>query len=63
MSVHYHAAKMNVVEDALRRLSMGSVTHFEEEKKDLEKDVHMFARLGVRLMSILDNGVTVYNGE
>ena len=41
---------------------MGSVTHIEEERKELVKDVHRLARLGVRLMSISDSGVTVQNG-
>ena len=59
MSVHYHPGKANVVADALRRLSMDSVAHFEEERKDLVKDVHRLARLGVLLMSISYNGVTV----
>ena len=63
MSVHYHPVKSNVVADALSRLSMGSVVHVKEKRKDLVKDVHRLARLGVRLMSILDNGVTVQNGE
>ena len=62
MSVHYHPGKANVVADALSRLSMGSVVHVEEERKELVKDVHRLARLGVRLMSISDNGVTVQNG-
>ena len=38
---------------------MGSVAHVEEERKDLVKDVHRLARLGVRLMSISDSGVIV----
>ncbi|WMV54778.1 hypothetical protein MTR67_048163 [Solanum verrucosum] len=63
MSVHYHPGKANVVADALSRLSMGSVAHVEEERKELAKDVHRLARLGVRLMSISDGGVTVQNGE
>ena len=63
MSVHYHPGKANVVADSLRRLSMGSVAHFEEERKDLVKDVHRLARLGVLLMSISDNDVTVQNGQ
>ena len=42
---------------------MGSVVHVEDERKELVKDVHSRARLGVRLMSISDNGVTVQNGE
>jgi len=43
MSVHYHPGKANVVVDALRRLSMGSVAHVEEERKELGKDVHRIA--------------------
>ena len=46
---------------ALSRLSMGSVAHVEEERKDLVKDVRRFARLRVRLMSISDSDVTVKN--
>ena len=48
--------------DALSRLSMGSVAHVEEKIKELVKDVHRLARLGVCFMSISDNGVTVQNG-
>ena len=62
MSVHYHPVKANVVVDALSRLSMGSVAKVEEERNELVKDVHRLARLGVRLMSISDSGVTVLNG-
>ena len=63
MSVHYHPGKANVVADALSRLSMGSVAHVEEKRKELVKDVHRLARLGVRLTSISDSGVTVHNGK
>ena len=62
MSVNYHLGKENVVADALSRLSMVSVAYVEEERKELVKDVHRLSRLGVRLMSISDSGVTVYNG-
>ena len=62
MSVHYHHIKANVVEDYLRRLSMGSVAHVEEERKELVKDVHSLASLGVQLRRISDSGVTVQNG-
>ena len=41
---------------------MGTVAHVEEERKDLVKDVYRLARLGIRLMSISDSGVTVQNG-
>ena len=43
MSVHYHTSKANVVADNLKRLSMGSVAHLKEERKELVKDVHMLA--------------------
>ena len=62
MSVHYHPSKMNVVANSLYRLSMDRVVHAEEERKELVKDIHRLARLGVRLMSISDNGVVVQNG-
>ena len=55
--------KANVVVNALRRLFMGSVAHVEEEMKELTKDVHRIARLGVCLMKISDDGVTVQNGS
>ena len=59
MSVHYHPGKANVVADALSRLSMGSIAMLRKKKKELVKDVHRLARLGVRLMSISDSGVTI----
>ncbi|XP_069151813.1 uncharacterized protein [Solanum lycopersicum] len=61
MSVYYNPGKANIVADALIRLSIGSVAHVEEERKELVKDVHRLARLGVLLMSISNNGVTVQN--
>ena len=39
MNVHYHPGKANVVIDALRRMSMGSTSHVEDEKKELMKDI------------------------
>ncbi|XP_069143438.1 uncharacterized protein [Solanum lycopersicum] len=59
----HHPGKASVVEDSLNRLSLGSVAHVEDECKDIVKDVDRLARLGVRLMSISYNGVTVQNGE
>ena len=50
MKVHDHPGKANVVVDALSRMSMGSTTHIEDEKKKLAKEVHRLARLGVRLV-------------
>ena len=39
MSVHYHPGKANVVADSFRRLTMCSVAHVEEERRELVKDV------------------------
>ncbi|KAH0647574.1 hypothetical protein KY285_032822 [Solanum tuberosum] len=63
MNVLYHPGKANVVADALSRLFMGSIAHVEEERKELAKDVHRLALLGICLMSISDGGVTVQNGS
>ena len=63
MSEHYHPGKENVVADALSRLSKVSVAHVEEERNELVKDVYRLARLGVRLMSISNIGVTVQTGQ
>ena len=38
-----------MVADALSQLSIGIVSHVEESKRNLVKDVHRFARFGVRL--------------
>ena len=50
MSRLYHPGKANVVADALSRLSMGCLAHVENDKKELDHDVHHLARLGVRLL-------------
>ena len=44
MSVIYHSGKANVFDDALSRLSMNSVSHVEDEKKELVREVHHLAR-------------------
>ena len=62
MSVHYHPCKENVVADAFSRLSMGRVAHIEEERNELDKDIHKLAHLGFCLMRISNSGVTVQNG-
>ena len=45
MSTFYHPGKANVVVDALRRFSMGSIVYVEEKERELAKDVHKLARL------------------
>ena len=47
MSVLYHPGKANVVADSLRRMTMGSVSHIDEAKKYLLRDVHRLSILGV----------------
>ena len=49
ISVLYHPCKVNVAAYGLSRITMGSVSHVEESKKNLVKDVHRFDRFGVRL--------------
>ena len=50
-SVLNHPTKNNAVADALSRVTMGSVSHHDEAKNDLAREVHRLARLGVRLES------------
>ena len=50
MSFLYHSGKANVVADSLSMLSMGSTAHVEEEQRELARDVHRLACLGVSLM-------------
>ena len=47
--VLYHPSKANVLADDLSHMTIGSVSHVKENKKDLLKNVHRLARLGVRL--------------
>lgn len=49
MSLYYHQGKANMVTDALNRLSMGSLSHIDEKKGDLVKDIHHLANLRVFL--------------
>ena len=64
MSVLYHPGKANVVADALIRVSMSSVTHVVDDKKELVKEVHRLAHLGVRLEDSPKGGFVVrHNSE
>ena len=50
-----------MVVHTLRWLFMGSTAHVEEEKRELAKDVHRLARLGVKLLDSTE-GIVVTNG-
>ena len=60
MSILYHLG--NVVVDSLRSLSMGITAYVEEEKRELAKDVHILACLGVKLMDSTKGEIIVING-
>ena len=55
--------KPNVVADALSRLTMRSVTHNDESKKDLAKIVYRCARLRVRFNNSPNGSAIVYHNS
>ena len=61
MSFLYHPGKVNVVVDALSCMTMSSVSHVDEAKKNLVKDVHWLAHLGVRLEDSLHGRFIVHH--
>lgn len=52
MNVHYHHGKANEVINSRSRISMGSVSHVEEERVELAKDVDRSSHLVFCLISI-----------
>ncbi|XP_070007835.1 uncharacterized protein [Nicotiana sylvestris] len=61
VNILYHLGKANVIADALGRQSMGSVAHVEAEKRQLTKEIHQLACLGVRLVDYGNGGVVLQN--
>ena len=55
--------KANVVVDALSSMTMGIVSHTEKARKDLVRDVHRSARLGVRLEDSPNRGFIVHHNS
>ncbi|XP_070034836.1 uncharacterized protein [Nicotiana tomentosiformis] len=53
--------KANVVADALSHRSMGSLAHVESEKRQLTREIHQLACLGVRLVDSYNGGVVFQN--
>ena len=52
-----------MVKDALTGMTMGRMSHVEEYKKELVKDVHRFALLGVRLEDSPNGGFMVHHNS
>lgn len=63
MSVHYHFGKANIMADTLSRVSMGSHAHVDGSGKEVAREVHRLARLGVRLVKVGNGGVVVVDGS
>ena len=63
MSILHNPGKANVVYDDINMLSIGSITHVEEEKRELAKEMHILTHLGVRLMDSTKEGIVVTNGD
>ena len=63
MSVLYYPGKANIVADALSRVSMGSVSHVVEGKKELARDVHYLTRLRVRLFDSAEGSIGVQSSS
>ena len=52
-----------MVADSLSRMTIGSVSHVEESKKDFMKAVHRLDCLGVRLKDSQDSGFMVHHNS
>ena len=64
MRVAYHIEKANMLVDALCQLSMESVSHIQESKRNLVKDINRLAHLGVRIEDSSNGGMMVnHNSE
>lgn len=63
MNMLYHLGKANVAADALSRSSTGSVTHVENDKKELVRKVHRLVRLSVRLLDSVEGNVWVQSNS
>ena len=52
-----------MVVDALSRVTIGSLSYVEQEKKELVKDVHRLAQLGVRFEDSPHGGFIVHHNS
>lgn len=58
----YHPGTDNFGDDDLRRFSIGSTAHLEEQKEEQAKEVHRLSCLGVPLIDSTDRRILVTNG-
>ena len=63
MNVLYHTSKTNMVMYVISFMNMGNVSHVEEGKKKLVKDVKILARLGVALEDSPNRGVMIHHNS
>ncbi|XP_070013203.1 uncharacterized protein [Nicotiana sylvestris] len=61
VNILYHPRKANVVADALSRRFMGSLAHVEAEERQLTREIHQLASLGVQLVDSGNGGVVLQN--
>ncbi|MDV3192745.1 MAG: hypothetical protein Q8840_02185, partial [Sweet potato little leaf phytoplasma] len=57
----YHLSKGNIIADTLNRLSMGILVHLPPVQREIVRDIHKLANVGVRLVDSEDGGVVVLN--
>lgn len=62
-SVDYHPNKVDIVADGLSIVSMGSLAHFHDGGKEVAREVHHLARLGVRLEEVDNSGIVVVDSS
>ncbi|XP_070045324.1 uncharacterized protein [Nicotiana tomentosiformis] len=58
-SLNVNSGKANVVADALRRISMGSLSYLQPGKSAIASVIHQLGNLGIRLLDSGDTGVTI----
>lgn len=59
MSLHYLPSKVNIVVDALSRFSIGILSHIDNDKFKLVRDIHHLSSLRVYLLDSEDGCVIV----
>ena len=62
-SILYHPGKDNTMANVLSRVSMGSVSHVDNSKKDIVKEVHRFSYFGVLLEESSKDGFMVIHNS